>query len=53
MTTDPSPLVRSGSQVMASVMSLQEGWSKEDQPTFEVKGTFKPLRDSVNSGESK
>lgn len=61
----------SGSQVMASVMSLQQGWKPEDQPSFEgifipphqalyahlclvtVKGSFKPLRDSVNSGESK
>ncbi|KAJ9108805.1 hypothetical protein QFC21_000125 [Naganishia friedmannii] len=42
----------SGSQVMASVMSLQQGWGPEDQPSFEVKGSFKPLRDSVNSGET-
>jgi hypothetical protein len=25
----------SGSQVMASVMSLQQGWKPEDQPSFE------------------
>ncbi|KAG7571110.1 hypothetical protein FFLO_00935 [Filobasidium floriforme] len=42
----------SGSQVMASVMALREKWSQADQPTFEVKGSFQPLRDSVNSGET-
>lgn len=42
----------SGSQVMASVMALQEGWGEEDAVKFEVKGKFGPLRDSVNSGES-
>ena len=42
----------SGSQVMASVLSLQEGWTEEEQPKFKVNGQFKPLRDSVNSEES-
>ncbi|TYJ56023.1 hypothetical protein B9479_003265 [Cryptococcus floricola] len=42
----------SGSQVMASVLSLQEGWTEEDQPKFKVNGQFKPLRDSVNSEET-
>jgi hypothetical protein len=51
----------SGSQVMASVLSMNEKWS--GQPKFKgklggisaltaVNGQFKPLRDSVNSGES-
>lgn len=53
---------------MASVLSLQQKWSEEEQPNFKgmpsfslivqslylsVNGQFKPLRDSVNSGESK
>ncbi|OXC70546.1 hypothetical protein AYX13_01023 [Cryptococcus neoformans] len=42
----------SGSQVMASVLSLQQKWSEEEQPKFKVNGQFKPLRDSVNSGET-
>ncbi|WWC86776.1 uncharacterized protein L201_001655 [Kwoniella dendrophila CBS 6074] len=42
----------SGSQVMASVLSLNEGWTEEEQPKFKVNGQFKPLRDSVNSGET-
>ncbi|KAK4686521.1 hypothetical protein P7C73_g3609, partial [Tremellales sp. Uapishka_1] len=42
----------SGSQVMASVLSLQQGWSEEDQPRFKVEGQFKPLRDSVNSEQT-
>ncbi|WRT64647.1 uncharacterized protein IL334_001581 [Kwoniella shivajii] len=42
----------SGSQVMASVLSLQEGWTEDEQPKFKVNGQFKPLRDSVNSGET-
>ncbi|ORY30326.1 hypothetical protein BCR39DRAFT_529195 [Naematelia encephala] len=42
----------SGSQVMASVLSMQEGWSEAEQPKFKVNGQFKPLRDSVNSGET-
>lgn len=42
----------SGSQVMASVLSLQQGWGKDEQPQFKVNGQFKPLRDSVNAGES-
>ncbi|KAK1921679.1 hypothetical protein DB88DRAFT_498841 [Papiliotrema laurentii] len=42
----------SGSQVMASVLSLQEGWSELEQPQFKVNGQFKPLRDSVNAGET-
>lgn len=42
----------SGSQVMASVMSLQEGWKESEQPKFQVQGSFKPLRDSVNEGET-
>ncbi|KAE8540430.1 hypothetical protein D1P53_003376 [Cryptococcus gattii VGV] len=46
-----SPL-RCGSQVMASVLSLQQKWSEEEQPKFKVNGQFKPLRDSVNSGET-
>lgn len=53
---------------MASVLSLQQGWSESEQPQFKgklsisalqlrrahaiVNGQFKPLRDSVNSGES-
>lgn len=58
-----------GLLVMASVLSMQQGWSETEQPKFEgepfkaspslspdrhfiVKGQFKPLRDSVNSGES-
>jgi hypothetical protein len=54
----------SGSQVMASVLSMNEKWSC--QPKFKgeqglvgrfeltvVNGQFKPLRDSVNSGESR
>ncbi|OWZ76025.1 hypothetical protein C365_05436 [Cryptococcus neoformans Bt85] len=42
----------SGSQVMASVLSLQQKWSEEEQPKFKVNGQFRPLRDSVNSGET-
>ncbi|WVQ83189.1 hypothetical protein IAT38_005328 [Cryptococcus sp. DSM 104549] len=42
----------SGSQVMASVLSLQQGWSEEEQPKFKVNGQFKPLRDSVNTEET-
>ncbi|WWC59579.1 uncharacterized protein I303_102136 [Kwoniella dejecticola CBS 10117] len=42
----------SGSQVMASVLSLNEGWTEDEQPKFKVNGQFKPLRDSVNSGET-
>ncbi|WWD00706.1 hypothetical protein V866_007641 [Kwoniella sp. B9012] len=42
----------SGSQVMASVLSLNEGWTEDEQPEFKVNGQFKPLRDSVNSGET-
>ncbi|TXT13162.1 hypothetical protein VHUM_01563 [Vanrija humicola] len=42
----------SGSQVMASVLALREGWTKDEYPKFEVKGQFKPLRDAVNSGET-
>ncbi|WVO16649.1 hypothetical protein L204_104328 [Cryptococcus depauperatus] len=42
----------SGSQVMASVLSLQQGWTEKEQPSFKVNGQFKPLRDSVNSGET-
>lgn len=37
---------------MASVLSLNEGWSQEDQPKFKVEGQFKPLRDSVNNGDT-
>ncbi|WWC68068.1 uncharacterized protein I206_101987 [Kwoniella pini CBS 10737] len=42
----------SGSQVMASVLSLNQGWTENEQPKFKVNGQFKPLRDSVNSGET-
>ncbi|OCF45749.1 hypothetical protein I317_00237 [Kwoniella heveanensis CBS 569] len=42
----------SGSQVMASVLSLQQGWTESEQPQFKVNGQFKPLRDSVNLGET-
>ncbi|WVF69644.1 hypothetical protein IAT40_004423 [Kwoniella sp. CBS 6097] len=42
----------SGSQVMASVLSLQQGWTDSEQPQFKVNGQYKPLRDSVNSGET-
>ncbi|RSH92253.1 hypothetical protein EHS25_008668 [Saitozyma podzolica] len=42
----------SGSQVMASVLSLQQGWKEDEQPKFKINGQFKPLRDSVNSGET-
>lgn len=37
---------------MASVLSLQQGWGKDEQPKFQVNGQFKPLRDSVNAGDS-
>ncbi|KAL1407251.1 hypothetical protein Q8F55_006669 [Vanrija albida] len=42
----------SGSQVMASVLALREGWGADEQPKFKVNGQFKPLRDSVNAGET-
>ncbi|BEI81260.1 hypothetical protein CcaverHIS002_0204200 [Cutaneotrichosporon cavernicola] len=42
----------SGSQVMASVLSLQQGWGPDEQPKFQVNGQFKPLRDSVNAGDT-
>jgi hypothetical protein len=64
----------SGSQVMASVLGMNEAWSGDEAPKFKgaysfcawairpqdigpvaiqaVNGQFKPLRDSVNSGES-
>ncbi|RXK40983.1 hypothetical protein M231_01831 [Tremella mesenterica] len=42
----------SGSQVMVSVLSLQQGWKETEQPKYAINGHFKPLRDSVNSGET-
>ncbi|KAI9636285.1 uncharacterized protein MKK02DRAFT_44989 [Dioszegia hungarica] len=42
----------SGSQVMASVLAMNEGWTEADVPKFKVNGQFKPLRDSVNAGET-
>ncbi|GAA5924954.1 hypothetical protein JCM1841_005378 [Sporobolomyces salmonicolor] len=48
--------IGSGSQVMASVMGLNEGWVDEDgkvEPIeFEVLDTFKNLRDGVNDGRA-
>lgn len=42
----------SGSQVMASVMALQQGWSsKEDEVQFKVNDTFENLRKGVNQHE--
>lgn len=55
----------SGSQVMASVLGMNEGWTGSDHPEFKgtylycpqgpadcsVNGQFKPLRDSVNAGD--
>jgi hypothetical protein len=37
---------------MASVLSLQQGWGPDELPKFQVNGQFKPLRDSVNAGDS-
>lgn len=52
---------------MASVLAMNEGWTEADVPKFKgaylslhdvaeadavVNGQFKPLRDSVNAGES-
>ncbi|KAI9618428.1 hypothetical protein H4Q26_012248 [Puccinia striiformis f. sp. tritici PST-130] len=44
----------SGSQVMASVMALQQGWtnSTDSATEFVVKDSFKNLRDSVNDGST-
>ena len=44
----------SGSQVMASVMALQQGWtnSTDSALQFVVKDSFKNLRDSVNDGST-
>ncbi|CAO1638361.1 unnamed protein product [Sympodiomycopsis kandeliae] len=43
--------VGSGSQLMASVMALQNGWTTdEDQISFKVNDSFQNLRDSVNQG---
>ncbi|GAA5886388.1 hypothetical protein JCM5296_001891 [Sporobolomyces johnsonii] len=48
--------IGSGSQVMASVMGLNEGWVDQDgkvEPIeFEVLDTFKNLRDGVNDGRA-
>ncbi|GAA5882997.1 hypothetical protein JCM16303_006783 [Sporobolomyces ruberrimus] len=48
--------IGSGSQVMASVMALNEGWTDSDGKVspidFEVLDTFKNLRDGVNSGKA-
>ncbi|GAA5941312.1 substrate-binding domain-containing protein [Sporobolomyces koalae] len=48
--------IGSGSQVMASVMALNEGWvdseGKVSPIDFEVLDTFKNLRDGVNSGKA-
>ncbi|GAA5949469.1 hypothetical protein JCM21900_000230 [Sporobolomyces salmonicolor] len=48
--------IGSGSQVMASVMGLNEGWVDKDgkvEPIeFEVLDTFKNLRDGVNDGRA-
>lgn len=41
----------SGSQVMASIMALQQGWTtKDSQLGFVVNDSFQNLRDSVNQG---
>ena len=46
----------SGSQVMASVMALNEGWVDSDEKVspidFEVLDNFKNLRDGVNGGKA-
>ncbi|CAH7673274.1 hypothetical protein PPACK8108_LOCUS8156 [Phakopsora pachyrhizi] len=46
----------SGSQLMASVMALQQGWSNQQDQSqaieFVVEDSFKNLRDSVNSGKT-
>ncbi|KAA1079233.1 hypothetical protein PGT21_004697 [Puccinia graminis f. sp. tritici] len=44
----------SGSQVMASVMALQQGWANSPDSALEfvVKDSFKNLRDSVNDGST-
>lgn len=44
----------SGSQVMASVMALQQGWTNSTDKTLEfvVKDSFQNLRDSVNDGST-
>ncbi|GAA5957954.1 hypothetical protein JCM3765_006214 [Sporobolomyces pararoseus] len=48
--------IGSGSQVMASVMALNEGWTDADGKVspidFEVLDTFKALRDGVNTGKA-
>ncbi|GAA6062516.1 hypothetical protein JCM10212_001566 [Sporobolomyces blumeae] len=48
--------IGSGSQVMANVMALNEGWVDEDGKVlpidFEVLDTFKNLRDGVNGGRA-
>ncbi|GAA6006709.1 hypothetical protein JCM11491_003152 [Sporobolomyces phaffii] len=48
--------IGSGSQVMASVMALNEGWTDQDGKVspidFQVLDTFKNLRDGVNSGKA-
>ncbi|GAA5902387.1 substrate-binding domain-containing protein [Sporobolomyces salmoneus] len=48
--------IGSGSQVMASVMALNEGWTDADGKVspidFEVLDTFKALRDGVNNGKA-
>ncbi|CAO1623205.1 unnamed protein product [Parajaminaea phylloscopi] len=41
----------SGSQVMASVMALNEGWAPSDV-SFKVNDTFANLRNSVNDGST-
>lgn len=42
----------SGSHLMAIVLALQRGWNPNTEVSFEVKGNFENLRNSVNDGST-
>uniref|UniRef100_A0A6B2L0R4 Methyltransferase type 11 domain-containing protein n=1 Tax=Arcella intermedia TaxID=1963864 RepID=A0A6B2L0R4_9EUKA len=42
----------SGSHLMVSVLALERGWHPQKDVSFEVKGSFESLRNSVNDGST-